>query len=70
MITSTVIANPHPVRDIIGTGIYFGTYESTKQLLVKVQKSDSPTSPLSVAMAGGFCGIMSWACVCENGDRS
>ena len=51
------------VRDTIGTAIYFTTYESTKQLLVKVQGSDSPTSPLSVAMAGGFCGLASWACV-------
>jgi len=52
-----------PVRDTIGTTIYFTTYESTKQLLVKFQGSDSPTSPLSVAIAGGFCGLASWACV-------
>ena len=51
------------MRDTIGTAIYFTTYESTKQLLVKFQGSDSPTSPLSVAMAGGFCGLASWACV-------
>ena len=51
------------VRDTIGTAIYFTTYESTKQLLVKFQGSDSPTSPSSVAMAGGFCGLASWACV-------
>ena len=54
------------MRDTIGTTIYFTTYESTKQLLVKFQGSDSPTSPLSVATAGGFCGLASWACVCPD----
>ena len=53
----------HLLRDAIGTTIYFATYESTKQMLVKLQKSDSPTSPLSVAVAGGMCGLVSWACV-------
>lgn len=53
------------VRDTIGTAIYFTTYESGKQLLVKFQGSNSPTSPLSVAMAGGLCGLVSWACVCS-----
>lgn len=52
----------HFLRDTIGTGIYFATYESTKQLLVKFQNSDSPVSPLAVATAGGFCGIVSWVC--------
>lgn len=51
------------VRDTIGTAIYFTVYESGKQLSVKFQGSDSPTSPLSVAMAGGLCGLVSWACV-------
>ncbi|KAL9104677.1 MAG: hypothetical protein Q9163_000420 [Psora crenata] len=53
----------HLLRDTIGTTIYFTTYESTKQMLVKIQKSDSPNTPLSVALAGGFCGLVSWACV-------
>lgn len=53
----------HLLRDTIGTIIYFTTYESTKQMLVKLQKSKSPTSPMSVALAGGFCGLVSWACV-------
>ena len=53
----------HLLRDTIGTAIYFATYESTKQILVKLQGSDSPTSPLSVAVAGGFCGLASWACI-------
>ena len=53
----------HLMRDTIGTAIYFTTYESGKQLLVKFQGSDSPTSPSSVAMAGGMCGLVSWACI-------
>ena len=52
-----------PVRDTIGSAIYFSTYESTKQMLVKLQGSNSPVSPLSVAMAGGFCGLASVTCV-------
>lgn len=51
------------VRDTVGTAIYFTTYESAKQLLVRFQGSNSPTSPLSVATAGGLCGLVSWACV-------
>lgn len=54
---------PNAVRDTIGTAIYFTVYESGKQLSVKFQGSSSPTSPLSVAMAGGLCGLVSWACV-------
>ncbi|KAL8725522.1 MAG: hypothetical protein Q9166_007308 [cf. Caloplaca sp. 2 TL-2023] len=53
----------HILRDTIGTAIYFTTYESVKQLLVKFQGSNSPTSPLSVATAGGLCGLASWACI-------
>ena len=53
----------HFLRDTIGTAIYFTTYESGKQLLVKFQGSNSPTSPSSVAMAGGMCGLVSWACI-------
>jgi hypothetical protein len=58
----------HLLRDTIGTAIYFTTYESGKQLLVKFQGSSSTTSPLSVAIAGGLCGLVSWACVsvCTN----
>lgn len=53
----------HLMKDAVGSSIYFATYESTKQLLVKYSKSDSPTSPLAVATAGGFCGVVSWLLV-------
>lgn len=60
----------HLMRDTLGTIIYFSTYECTKQMFVKLQGSHSPNSPLSVALAGGFCGLMSWACVGHSRWRS
>lgn len=55
-------ANHAVVRDTIGTGIYFMTYESSKQLLANA-RGNSPTSPMAVVVAGGLCGLVSWACV-------
>ncbi|KAI9819409.1 MAG: hypothetical protein M1832_003972 [Thelocarpon impressellum] len=52
----------HLMRDTIGTAIYFMTYESSKQLLA-TSKGHSPTHPLAVVIAGGLCGIVSWACI-------
>ncbi|KAF2872590.1 mitochondrial carrier domain-containing protein [Massariosphaeria phaeospora] len=52
----------HLLRDTIGTGIYFITYESVKQLLANARGS-SPTTPSAVVFAGGMCGLVSWACI-------
>ena len=52
----------HLLRDTIGTAIYFTTYESVKQLMAN-SRGRSPTSPYAVVVAGGLCGIVSWACV-------
>ncbi|KAF2801113.1 mitochondrial carrier [Melanomma pulvis-pyrius CBS 109.77] len=52
----------HLLRDTIGTGIYFITYESAKQLLANA-RGNSPTTPLAVVTAGGLCGLVSWACI-------
>jgi hypothetical protein len=52
------------VRDTIGTSIYFVTYESVKQGLAYARGS-SPATPLAVVLAGGLCGLVSWACVCS-----
>lgn len=52
----------HLLRDSIGTAIYFTTYESGKQLMANA-RGKSPTSPYAVLVAGGLCGIVSWACV-------
>lgn len=53
----------HLLRDTIGTAIYFTTYESAKQLMGNA-RGKSATSPYAVIVAGGLCGIVSWACVC------
>ncbi|MCJ1412309.1 hypothetical protein MMC19_006403 [Ptychographa xylographoides] len=50
----------HMIRDTIGTSVYFMSYESMKQLIVKYQGTSSPTSPSAVAFAGGTCGVFSW----------
>ncbi|WPH01009.1 Hypothetical protein R9X50_00384300 [Acrodontium crateriforme] len=52
----------HLLRDTIGTAIYFMTYESAKQLMANA-RGKSPTSPYAVVVAGGLCGIVSWACI-------
>jgi len=50
----------HLLRDTVGTGIYFATYETRKQILVSYRGDSSPASPLAVVTAGGLCGAMSW----------
>ncbi|KAI9753461.1 MAG: hypothetical protein M4579_005145 [Chaenotheca gracillima] len=52
----------HLTRDTLGTAIYFMTYESSKQLLA-TSRGNSPTHPLAVVIAGGLCGLVSWACI-------
>ncbi|TKA49197.1 hypothetical protein B0A54_01273 [Friedmanniomyces endolithicus] len=52
----------HLLRDTIGTAIYFTTYESVKQLMANA-RGRNPTSPYAVVVAGGLCGIVSWACL-------
>ncbi|KAI9008891.1 mitochondrial carrier domain-containing protein, partial [Phycomyces nitens] len=51
----------HFVRDALGTGVYFGGYETTKYLLN--QGSDQPAGPLTQFLAGGICGILCWLVV-------
>lgn len=53
------------VRDSLGTGIYFMTYESSKQLLTTFGGDGTHSNPLAVLVAGGLCGIVSWAMICE-----
>lgn len=53
------------VRDTLGTAIYFMVYESGKQLGTTFA-GDSPNSnKLAVVAAGGLCGLVSWAMICE-----
>lgn len=50
------------VRDTIGTGVYFGGYETTKYVLSGGNKSHT-SSPPTQFLAGGICGIMCWLVV-------
>jgi solute carrier family 25 carnitine/acylcarnitine transporter 20/29 len=45
------------------------TYESIKQMLANA-RGTSPTHPLAVVVAGGMCGLVSWACVSRSETRS
>lgn len=53
------------VRDTLGTGIYFATYESSKQILTTVSGKDAHKNPIAVLVAGALCGIVSWALICK-----
>nr|POE85589.1 putative mitochondrial carrier c29a3.11c [Quercus suber] len=52
----------HLLRDTVGTAIYFGIYESIKQMMAN-GRGNEPASPLAVLVAGGMCGITSWALI-------
>ncbi|KAI1817119.1 mitochondrial carrier domain-containing protein [Poronia punctata] len=55
--------NLHLLRDTLGTGIYFATYESSKQLLTTFSGTDAHKNPVAVLVAGAMCGIVSWAMI-------
>ncbi|KAK6825707.1 hypothetical protein PG990_002967 [Apiospora arundinis] len=55
--------NLHLMRDSLGTGIYFATYESSKQLLTTFSGTNAHKNPVAVLVAGGLCGIVSWALI-------
>lgn len=48
------------VRDTVGTGVYFGGYETTKFLLTSEER---PAGPMTQFLAGGICGILCWLAV-------
>ncbi|KAI8060348.1 mitochondrial carrier domain-containing protein [Gongronella butleri] len=50
----------HFLRDSLGTGMYFGGYETTKYLLTKKGQT---AGPLTQFIAGGVCGILCWLIV-------
>ncbi|SPQ27613.1 492a95f5-a562-4e36-9aec-595c4dd8e970 [Thermothielavioides terrestris] len=53
----------HLMRDTLGTATYFMTYESSKQLLTTFGGHGTHSNPLAVLVAGGLCGIVSWALI-------
>ncbi|EXJ70620.1 uncharacterized protein A1O5_06691 [Cladophialophora psammophila CBS 110553] len=50
----------HLVRDVIGSGIYFGVYETTKQSLNSYYGAEKANSAGAIAMAGAICGVGAW----------
>ncbi|KAK3345154.1 mitochondrial carrier domain-containing protein [Neurospora tetraspora] len=53
----------HLTRDTLGTAMYFITYESSKQLLTTFGGDGTHNNPFAVLIAGGMCGIVSWALI-------
>lgn len=52
----------HALRDTVGSGLYFGVYETVKQLAAKELGPDS--SPFGGPMiAGAICSTVPWFCV-------
>jgi len=53
----------HLARDVVGSAIYFGVYEATKQAMTSLSNTGKANTPLAVATAGMLCGICSWSLV-------
>jgi Mitochondrial carrier protein len=53
----------HLARDVIGSAIYFGVYEATKQAMTSLSQTEKANTPLAVATAGMLCGMCSWSLV-------
>lgn len=52
----------HALRDTVGTAMYFGIYETVKQVAAKEIGSDQ--SPFGApAIAGAICSTIPWFCV-------
>jgi hypothetical protein len=51
----------HAIRDTVGTGIFWGSYEGVKQLL-SVSRGGEPDSPVAGGIAGGLCGMLAYLC--------
>jgi hypothetical protein len=58
----------HLARDVIGTGVYFATYETVKQVVNNLYPDH--TAMLAIPIAGGFCGMASWTVVCCSPNSS
>ena len=50
----------HLKRDTLGSGIYFGVYETTKQSLNSYYGAEKANSAGAIAMAGALCGVGAW----------
>lgn len=53
----------HFYRDVLGTGLYFGIYETLKQSINSAYGADKVNAPGAVMFAGAACGVLSWTMV-------
>lgn len=57
----------HAIRDTIGTGLYFGIYETAKQTIAAFSGREQNQSPFGPPMfAGALSGTIPWICVSED----
>jgi solute carrier family 25 (mitochondrial carnitine/acylcarnitine transporter), member 20/29 len=54
----------HLVRDVVGSGIFFGVYEALKQSLNSAYGVSEVNAPGAVMFAGAVCGVLAWCVVC------
>lgn len=52
----------HALRDTLGTGMYFGVYETVKQLASK-ELGENKSSMGAPLIAGALCSTVPWFCV-------
>ena len=50
----------HIFRDTLGSAIYFGVYETTKQSLNSYYGAEKANSAGAIAIAGALCGVGAW----------
>ena len=53
----------HAIRDTIGTGLYFGIYETVKQIIAKEMGKPAQTPFGPPMVAGALCGTIPWLVV-------
>lgn len=53
----------HLVRDTIGSGVFFGVYESCKQALGSYYGDEIHNNPWAIPVAGIICSVSSWMVV-------
>jgi hypothetical protein len=61
----------HAIRDTIGTGLYFGIYETAKQTIAAFSGREQNQSPFGPPMAAGaLSGTIPWICVSRDRGKS
>jgi len=55
----------HMLRDVIGSSVYFTTYESGKQAVASL-RGKNPSDSAAIPAAGFLCGMVSWAIVSDH----